>query len=134
MAESTFEDVEALYRARTPRSGRLFTEASHALPGGVTHSSRYWPPYPLYVDRVAGSRMVDVDGNEYIEYWCANGTMFVGHAHPQVKAAIAAVLDRGTHFGLSHDLIPRLAAKVRCCGVRMPATTSSPWALTRYSP
>jgi glutamate-1-semialdehyde 2,1-aminomutase len=112
MAESTFEDVEALYRSRTPRSGRLFAEASHALPGGVTHSSRYWPPYPLYVDRVAGSRMVDVDGNEYIEYWCANGTMFVGHAHPRVKAAIAAVLDRGTHFGLSHDLIPRLAAKV----------------------
>ena len=112
MGDTTAVDVEALYRSRTPHSGRHFEDALHALPGGVTHSSRYWPPYPLYVDRVAGSRMYDVDGNEYIEYWCANGTMFVGHAHPQVRAAIAGVLDRGTHFGLSHELIPRLARKV----------------------
>ena len=112
MTETTTSKAEALYRERTPKSGRYFAEALLSLPGGVTHSNRYWPPYPLYIDRVSGSRMVDVDGNEYIEYWCANGTMFVGHAHPQVKAAIAAVLDRGTHFGLSHELIPRLAAKV----------------------
>ena len=112
MADLTITSIEELYRARTPRSGRFFQEALCALPGGVTHNGRYWPPYPLYVDRVSGSRMYDVDGNEYIEYWCANGTMFVGHAHPTVKAAIAAVLDRGTHFGLSHELIPQLAAKV----------------------
>ena len=111
MAEPT-TTVEQLYRARTPRSAQFFAEASLALPGGVTHSNRYWPPYPLYIDRVSGSRMYDVDGNEYIDYWVANGTMFVGHANPRVKAAIAGVLDRGTHFGLSHELIPKLAAKV----------------------
>ncbi|MGZ5141779.1 MAG: aspartate aminotransferase family protein, partial [Burkholderiales bacterium] len=105
-------NVEQLYRARTPNSAQHFEEALKVLPGGVTHSSRYWPPYPLYIDRMSGSRMHDVDGNEYIDYWLANGTMFMGHANPKVKAAIAAVLDRGTHFGLSHDLIPKLAAKV----------------------
>ena len=105
-------EIEQLYRARTPKSARYFEEACGKLAGGVTHSSRFWAPYPLYVDRLSGSRMYDVDGNEYIEYWCANGTMFVGHAHPKVKAAIAGILDRGTHFGLSHDLIPKLAGKV----------------------
>ncbi|HVL36846.1 MAG TPA: aminotransferase class III-fold pyridoxal phosphate-dependent enzyme [Burkholderiales bacterium] len=101
-----------LYRARTPTSARLFADAERVLPGGVTHSNRYWAPYPLYVDRVSGSRLFDVDGNEYIDYWVANGTMFMGHAHPAVAAAVRGALERGSHFGLSHDLIPRLAAKV----------------------
>jgi glutamate-1-semialdehyde 2,1-aminomutase len=104
--------VADIYRARTPRSARLFAEAQAVLPGGVTHSNRYWAPYPLFVDRVSGSRMVDVDGNEYIDYWVANGTMFMGHAHPAVAAAVSKVLERGTHFGVSHELIPRLARKV----------------------
>lgn len=112
MSDPTEMTVEQLYRARTPRSAHLFEEALRVLPGGVTHSSRYWPPYPLNIEKVSGSRIYDVDGNEYIDYWLANGTMFMGHANPLVKAAIAAVLERGTHFGLSHDLIPKLAAKV----------------------
>ncbi len=112
MPELAAVKVEELYRARTPESARLFAQAQKVLPGGVTHSNRYWAPYPLFAERVAGSRMFDVDGNEYIDYWVANGTMFMGHAHPAVTAAVSAVLGRGTHFGMSHDLIPRLAAKV----------------------
>lgn len=104
--------MEQLYRSRTGKSAALFAEAEKVLPGGVTHSNRYWPPYPLYIDRARGARLHDVDGNEYIDYWVANGTMFMGHANPKVAAAVAAVLERGTHFGMSHDLIPRLAAKV----------------------
>lgn len=104
--------VEDLYRARTPGSARLFAEAQRVLPGGVTHSNRYWAPYPLHIERALGSRIVDVDGNEYIDYWVANGTMFIGHAHPAIAAAVGGVLERGTHFGLSHSLIPKLAAKV----------------------
>lgn len=112
MPELATIDVEQLYRSRTPGSARLFAEAQQVLPGGVTHSNRYWAPYPLYIDRASGSRLHDVDGNEYIDYWVANGTMFMGHAHPAVIAAVSAVLQRGTHFGMSHDLIPKLAAKV----------------------
>ncbi|CAN0414308.1 unnamed protein product, partial [Phaeothamnion confervicola] len=104
--------VEEIYRARTPGSARLYAEALKVLPGGVTHSNRYWPPYPLHVERASGCRLTDVDGNKYIDYWVANGTMFMGHADPKVAAAVTAVLQRGTHFGVSHDLIGRLAAKV----------------------
>jgi glutamate-1-semialdehyde 2,1-aminomutase len=112
MPELAAASMEALYRSRTARSAALFAEAERFLPGGVTHSNRYWPPYPLYIERAQGARLHDVDGNEYIDYWVANGTMFMGHANPKVAAAVAAVLERGTHFGMSHDLIPRLAAKV----------------------
>lgn len=112
MPEVAAAGMEQLYRRRTPKSAALFAEAERVLPGGVTHSNRYWPPYPLYIDRAQGSALRDVDGNEYIDYWVANGTMFMGHANPRVAAAVAEVLKRGTHFGMSHDLIPRLAAKV----------------------
>lgn len=112
MAERAATTVDELYRARTPGSARLYAEALKVLPGGVTHSNRYWAPYPIHVDRAKGSRMVDVDGNEYIDYWVANGTMFMGHANAKVAAAVAAVLERGTHFGVSHDLIGKLAAKI----------------------
>jgi glutamate-1-semialdehyde 2,1-aminomutase len=112
MPELAALNVEALYRQRTKSSARLFAQAEKVLAGGVTHSNRYWPPYPLSIDHVRGSRIHDVDGNEYIDYWVANGTMFMGHAHPAIAAAVSAVLERGTHFGMSHDLITRLAAKV----------------------
>ena len=112
MLEPPTQSVEELYRARTPGSARLHAEALKVLPGGVTHSNRYWAPYPLHVERAAGCRLTDVDGNEYIDYWVANGTMFMGHANPQVATAVSAVLQRGTHFGVSHDLIGRLASKI----------------------
>lgn len=112
MLEPGAMSVEELYRARTPGSARLHAEALKVLPGGVTHSNRYWAPYPLHVERASGCRLTDVDGNEYIDYWVANGTMFMGHANPQVAAAVSAVLERGTHFGVSHDLIARLASKI----------------------
>ena len=112
MPELAVVNVEDLYRSRTPNSARQYAEALKVLPGGVTHSNRYWAPYPLHIDHAAGSRLYDVDGNEYIDYWVANGTMFMGHANLQVAAAVSAVLKRGTHFGVSHDLIGKLAAKV----------------------
>ena len=112
MPEPAGITVDELYRARTPNSARLYAEALKVLPGGVTHSNRYWSPYPIHVQHAKGSRMVDVDGNEYLDYWVANGTMFMGHANAKVAAAVAAVLERGTHFGVSHDLIGKLAAKI----------------------
>ena len=112
LATAGFAATETLYRKRTPGSARLHAEALKVLPGGVTHSNRFWPPYPLHIDCASGCRLTDVDGNEYIDYWVANGTMFMGHANAKVAEAVSAVLKRGTHFGMSHELIGRLAAKV----------------------
>jgi glutamate-1-semialdehyde 2,1-aminomutase len=112
MLEPPAKSVEDIYRERTPGSARLHADALKVLVGGVTHSNRYWHPYPLHMDRASGCRLIDVDGNEYIDYWVANGTMFMGHANPKIAAAVTSVLDRGTHFGVSHGLIGRLAGKI----------------------
>ena len=67
---------------------------------------------PIIFDRVAGSKCVDVDGNEYIDYVGSWGPAIVGHAHPEVNAALAAQLEKGTSFGAPCELENVLAKAV----------------------
>src|SRR5262249_16837837 len=80
---------------------------------GVTHDGRILQPYPIYVDRAAGSRKWDVDGHEYVDYMGGHGALLLGHNHPTVVEAVEAQLHRGTHYGSSHELEVRWAECVR---------------------
>jgi len=61
-------------------------------------------PYPIYVERAAGSRKWDVDGNEYVDYSGGHGALLLGHNPPHVVAAIEKQLPLGTHYGSGHEL------------------------------
>lgn len=101
------------YRERTPRSAALHQCACELLPNGVTHIARYLNPYPIYVERAAGARKWDVDGNEYIDYFGGHGALILGHNHPAVMQAVARQLEKGVHYGASHELELRWAQLVR---------------------
>lgn len=105
--------IVAEYQRRTPGSARWAAEAARRLPSGVAHDSRYLAPYPIYVERAAGSRKWDVDGNEYVDYSGGHGALLLGHNHPAVVAAVAAQLERGTHFGACHPLEVEWARRVQ---------------------
>ena len=92
------------YGQRTPGSARLAERARATFPSGITHDSRYVQPYPLYVQRGAGSHKWDVDSNEYVDYAGGHGALLLGHNHPQVTAAVQRQLALGTHFGACHEL------------------------------
>jgi glutamate-1-semialdehyde 2,1-aminomutase len=100
------------YRSRHPKSAALSERARQAIPGGITHDIRHLTPFPLYIERAAGSRKWDVDGHEYIDYWMGHGALFLGHCHPAVVEAVQAQVARGTHLGASHDLEIRWAELV----------------------
>jgi glutamate-1-semialdehyde 2,1-aminomutase len=87
-----------------PGSAKLYEESLRVFPSGVTHDTRYVTPFPIFVDRAAGSRKWDVDGNEYIDYVMGHGALLMGHAHPATTAAIVEQAGRGTHYGASHRL------------------------------
>jgi glutamate-1-semialdehyde 2,1-aminomutase len=87
-----------------PGSAKLYEESSRVFPSGVTHDIRYVSPFPIFVDRAAGSRKWDVDGNEYIDYVMGHGALFMGHAHPVITAAIVEQAAKGTHYGANHRL------------------------------
>lgn len=83
-------------------SHKLFSEAEQYIPGGVNSPVRAWRAVggrPLFIQRGRGCRVIDVDGQEYIDYVCSWGPLVAGHAHPQVTAAVEDTLKRGTSFG-----------------------------------
>jgi len=105
------------FAARTIRSHELFERASRTIPGGAGSTARLprngWKPYPLFIKDGQGSRITDVDGNEYIDYLLGLGPMILGHRHPAVTKAVAdAIADYGTCFGLPYELEIEAAEKV----------------------
>ncbi|GBD23217.1 Glutamate-1-semialdehyde 2,1-aminomutase [bacterium HR29] len=107
--------IEAEYAERHPNSRRLAERARRVLPSGVTHDARYLRPFPVAVERAAGSRKWDVDGHELIDYVMGHGALLLGHAHPVVTEAVVRQAQRGTHYGAGHELEVRWAELV--CGL-----------------
>src|SRR4051812_36806270 len=85
-------------RERTTRSGEYFARAKGVMPAGVPSSFQRNDPWPTYLERGRGSRVWDVDGNEYVDFHNGFGVMCVGHANPVVAAAVADRAALGTHF------------------------------------
>ncbi len=92
------------YERSHPTSRALFQDALTVFPGGVTHDTRHATPFPIFVNRALGSRKWDVDGNEIIDYVSGHGALLLGHSRPEVIAAVRDQVERGTHFGASHEL------------------------------
>ncbi len=111
MSASTLPNATLLdsYQAMTPGSAKLSAKAQTLLPSGLSHDSRHFDPYPLYITRALGPVKWDVDNNKYVDYFGGHGALILGHNHPTVMAAVHAALDRGTHFGACHELEVRWA-------------------------
>ena len=98
----TLDDIiaeqEAIFVARQPESARLTREASDALAGGVTSSWQISRPQPVWLSHGKGSKLYDVDGNEYVDMHGGYGVSLAGHAHPAIVAAVQRQVTLGTHF------------------------------------
>ena len=92
------EKEEDRFRKARPRSHQLWTEARQVLPRGVPSSYQDAAPQPIFVERGTGSRVWDVDGNEYVDFHNGFGVMVVGHAHPKIVEAVRRQIERGSHF------------------------------------
>jgi glutamate-1-semialdehyde 2,1-aminomutase len=88
---------------RTPASKERYERAVKVMPKGVPSSFQENDPWPVYVERGAGTSVWDVDGNEYIDFHNGFGVMCIGHANPTVGAAVKARVDLGTHFAAPTD-------------------------------
>jgi len=100
---TTNSPVIAAYRAATPGSAANALRAAEMFPSGITHDSRYIEPYGLYITRAQGPRKWDIDGHCYVDYFGGHGALLLGHCHPRVVEAVQRQIERGTHFGASHE-------------------------------
>ncbi len=92
------EREEADYRRRTPRSAELHARARKSLPLGVASSFQTYDPYPLFMTDARGSRIWDVDGNEYIDFDMAFGVLAAGHSHPLLAEELGRRVANGTCY------------------------------------
>jgi len=97
---------------KTEKSKKLFEEARRFTPGGVHSGIRFSKPYPIFIERACGSRIYDVDNNEYVDYHLAFGPVILGHSPTRVIEAVKDQLDRGIIFGLSNELEVKVARKI----------------------
>jgi len=94
------------------RSQRAFERGKQLLVGGVNSPVRAFGAVggmPLVVDRGQGAQIWDVDGNAYLDFVCSWGALILGHASPEVSAAIADQAKRGTSYGMTTELEIELA-------------------------
>jgi glutamate-1-semialdehyde 2,1-aminomutase len=88
----------AVYSKRTKRSQQATDRAKKVMPAGVPSSFQAYEPWPVVVQHAAGSRMIDLDGNEYIDYDMGFGALFAGHMNPHVRAAVLEQIEHGSLY------------------------------------
>ncbi len=121
----------------TERSEELFARAQAVTPGGVNSPVRAFNAVggtPRFIRSGSGAWLTDVDGNEYVDLVCSWGALLLGHAHPEVQAAIKAAVARGTSYGtptepeveLAEEMVARTPIdKVRFVSSGTEATMSA---------
>jgi glutamate-1-semialdehyde 2,1-aminomutase len=97
VAELTAGEEEK-FRSARPRSKELWMEARQVMPRGVPSSFQDASPQPVFMEKGKGSRVWDVDGNEYVDFHNGFGVMVVGHAHPKIVDAVSRQIALGSHF------------------------------------
>jgi len=101
--------------ASTPSDSDLLARAQNILVGGVDSPVRAFRAVggaPLIVDSARGSRVRDTNGKEYIDFICSWGALILGHADPDVVAAIADQAARGTSYGITSPLEIELGERI----------------------
>jgi glutamate-1-semialdehyde 2,1-aminomutase len=124
-------------RLTTTGSVALFERAHAVTPGGVNSPVRAFNAVggtPRFIERAHGPYLVDVDGNDYVDLVCSWGPMLLGHAHPEVLAAVHEAVARGTSYGtptrpeveLAEEIVARTPVeKVRFVSSGTEATMSA---------
>jgi len=104
---------------RYAKSRELHERALRVLAGGVSSEFRKSAaPHPLFYREGSGSRIWDVDGNEYLDFTLSQGPLILGHRHPEVEEAVAAASRRGQAFAGQHlaelELAEKLQQRIPC--------------------
>ncbi|WP_166238868.1 glutamate-1-semialdehyde 2,1-aminomutase [Paenibacillus turpanensis] len=102
-------------KRKDDRSKAAFALAKERIPGGVNSPVRAFKSVgltPMFIEKALGSKVYDIDGNEFVDYIGSWGPLIVGHAHPEVLEAIRETAAKGTSFGAPTELETKMAELV----------------------
>jgi glutamate-1-semialdehyde aminotransferase len=100
-------------RTQTRRSASLLSHTKSLLPNGSQHTLPPAFPHPIFMERGAGSRVSDVDGNEYVDYILSGGAITLGHNHPELNLHVLELISKRTNFhGYFDEMELRAAERI----------------------
>jgi glutamate-1-semialdehyde 2,1-aminomutase len=108
----------------TEKSRQVYERTLGVLVEASSSSSRgpaNFGKYPIFMERGRGSRIYDVDGNEYIDWMMAFGALPLGHAHPEIVEAIVEAAATGAHFATATPVELAWSGTPSACALRTPA-------------
>lgn len=97
------------------KSRAAYEEAKNVIPGGVNSPVRAFNTvgeHPIFIERAKGSRLFDIDGNEFIDYVCSWGPLILGHCYESVQDAVRLAVEKGTTFGMPTVIETKMAEKI----------------------
>lgn len=108
-----WEEYVRKYESLTVKSKELYKRALKVMPGGVSHNIRFFPPYPFYTIKAKGSKIWDIDGNVYTDYWMGHMALILGHSPQPVVERIREQIENGLHFGTVNPYALELAEAIQ---------------------
>jgi len=142
-AAEVLERERQAFVRRTPTSADRVARRLRAFPGGDTRTATYFAPYPAQMDRAEGIVMVDVDGNEYLDFLQNYTSLVMGHRHPAVMSAVQEMLGRLTaaaapvpcQLELAEEIIGRVASieQLRYTNSGAESTLLAVWAARAFT-
>src|SRR6185437_1437546 len=111
MHEALHKEI-ATYEKRTPQSAKAHRRAEKRIPLGVASNYRGYEPHPIFAKEGHGGKLVDIDGNEYVDHNLCFGVLMAGHNHPAIAKAVEKAFRIGTTFGMPHEMEWELAEEI----------------------
>jgi len=105
-------DANAEYCSMMRKSRELYSRAAKVLPGGVDSNFRLLHPFPFYAASARGSKLYDVDGNEYIDYLLSQGAIILGHRRREILEAVRSQIRKGANYAIPSELCIDVASKI----------------------
>lgn len=96
ISEITRDKIERNYIENHRKSEKYFKWGQQVFPGGMPRNMQFHRPFPIVVERGEGSNLIDLDGNQYIDFCNNFSSLILGHAHPLVLEAVQNAISRGT--------------------------------------
>jgi glutamate-1-semialdehyde 2,1-aminomutase len=99
-----YDEYVKVYERKTKKSKSLYLRSSKVFPGGISHNIRFFEPYPFFSKAAKGKSILDIDDNEYTDYWMGHWALILGHSPNIVSKSLLKQITRGTLYGTANDL------------------------------
>src|SRR5918995_5758609 len=112
-AAAAASQIQKEYSKKTRKSYQLYKKSVSFFPGGISHNIRYFDPYPFFTKSAKGKQLLDVDGNNYTDYWMGHWALILGHSPKTVVNALAEQAKNGVLYGTVNRVSVELAETIQ---------------------